>query len=142
MRRRVSCAVCSRSWLASGLTTALLVVGVAGCSSSPHDGAAVAAARSFVNALRNGSGGMACRLLTEQARTSIAGALDVSCPQAMSHVVERGDKVDGVQVWGDAAQVRIGSDVLFLRLISGQWRVGAAACAKQLKGPYECKVGG
>jgi hypothetical protein len=100
------------------------------------------AARGFVNAVRNGDGGAACGLLTDQARSSIAGALDVSCPHAVTHVVERSGAVRGVQVWGDAAQVRIGSDVVFLRLISGQWLVSAAGCTKQLKGPYDCTVGG
>lgn len=114
----------------------------AGCSSIPHTGAVETTARDFVNALRNGAPGTACKLLTDQARTSIAGALDVTCPHAVVHVVERGDSVRGVQIWGDAAQVHIGSDVLFLRMISGHWRVSAAGCTKQLKGPYDCKIGG
>jgi hypothetical protein len=52
------------------------------------------------------------------------------------------DRVSGVQVWGDAAEVRFGSDVLFLRLVSGHWRVSAAGCTRQPVGPYDCKVGG
>ena len=141
-RLRVPRCACSRPWRGAGLCIgALVVLGITGCSSSPHNGAAVTAARSFVDALRNGNGGMACSLLTEQTRSSIAGALDVGCPQAVTHLVEHGDVIGGVQVWGDAAQVRIGSDVLFLRLISGQWQVSAAGCSKQPKGPYDCKVG-
>jgi hypothetical protein len=138
--QRVGCRVCkrARSWLTIG---AIVVLGSAGCSSSPNGGAAEIASRNFVNALRHGHGSAACRLLTDKARSSIAGTLDVSCSNAVTHVVERSDNIGSVQVWGDAAEVHIGADVLFLRLISGQWRVSAAGCTRQPIGPYECKVG-
>jgi hypothetical protein len=45
-------------------------------------------------------------------------------------------------VWGDAAQVHIGGDVLFLRLTSGRWKVSGAGCTAQPEGPYDCQVGG
>jgi hypothetical protein len=140
-RSRVRHHVCNWARLVLAVAAPLVLV-AAGCSSGPPNAAAEVAARNFVNAVRNGDGSTACGLLTDQARSSIGGALDVSCPRAVTHVAERSGSVRGAQVWGDAAQVRIGSDVVFLRLVSGQWLVSAAGCTRQLKGPYDCKVGG
>jgi hypothetical protein len=98
-------------------------------------------ARSFVRALESGDGGAACDLLTSNARQSASGATDTPCDRAITSIREDGSQVHGVQVWGDAAQVRISSDVLFLRRISGRWRVSAAGCKAQPPGPYECTVG-
>lgn len=102
----------------------------------------VAAARSFVHSLQRGDGAGACRLLTPDARQSTTGATDVSCADAVKSVHEERDVVSGVQVWGDTAQVRIGSDVMFLRHIDGAWSVSGAGCERQPEGPYDCTVGG
>jgi hypothetical protein len=61
---------------------------------------------------------------------------------AITSIDEQGVTVSGVQVWGDAAQVRVGGDVVFLRRISGEWLVSAAGCQPQPKRPYDCKVAG
>jgi hypothetical protein len=73
---------------------------------------------------------------------SVSGATNASCASAVTGVKEQDGDVHGVQVWGDAAQVRIGGDVVFLRLVDGHWRVSAAGCTPQASGPYDCKVGG
>jgi outer membrane murein-binding lipoprotein Lpp len=121
---------------------AAAVVVLPGCSSTPHRDAVVSAARSFVASVTAGDGARACAMLTDDARSSASGATDASCADAVTGVKEHGTGVSGVQVWGDAAQVRIGGDVLFLRLVSGGWRVNAAGCTPQPQGPYDCKVGG
>ena len=114
----------------------------AGCSATPHGDSVRNAARSFVEKLAAGDGAGACDLLTDDARSSASGATDTSCDKAVTGVKERGSDITSVQVWGDAAQVRIGGDVLFLRLASGQWRISAAGCTPQPTGPYDCKLGG
>jgi hypothetical protein len=113
-----------------------------GCAASPHRGAVVTAARSFVADVARHDGQAACSLLTDDARSSATGATDASCADAVLGVRAHADRVSGVQVWGDAAEVRFGSDVLFLRLVSGHWRVSAAGCTRQPVGPYDCRVGG
>jgi hypothetical protein len=122
--------------------SAALALAVAGCSGTPHERGVAAAARSFVAKVKAGDGAAACALLTEDARSSVPGATGQPCAEAISHVKEQGGAVRGVQVWGDAAQVRVGDDVLFLRLTSGEWRVSAAGCTPQPEGPYDCEVGG
>lgn len=113
---------------------------LASCASSPKRDAVTAAASDFVTALAGGDGGGACALLTEQARASASGATNTPCAQAIVSIKPSGRTVSGVQVWGDAAQVRMGTDVLFLRLIDGRWLISAAGCKPQPKGPYDCTV--
>ena len=48
----------------------------------------------------------------------------------------------GIQVWGDAAQVRIGADVIFLRRQQAGWQVRAAGCTPQPGTAYDCDVDG
>jgi hypothetical protein len=124
------------------VTVVTLAVGSAGCAGPPHRSEVTDAARAFVSSLRAGDGAAACALLTEDARSAVPGATDQSCAKAIANVKEQGSAVEGVQVWGDAAQVRIGDDVVFLRLVSGHWRVSAAGCTPRSEGPYDCEVGG
>jgi hypothetical protein len=120
----------------------LLAGAAAGCSTDPHRQAASSVAVSFVASLERGDGSAACELLTSEAQDSATGATDESCAQAIGSVKEQGLTVEKAEVWGDAAQVRIGTDVVFLRRISASWRVSAAGCVRQSEGPYDCKVGG
>jgi hypothetical protein len=122
-----------------GLAAALLL---SGCAANPQRADVSAAAESFVAALERGDGAAACKLLSPRAAESAPGATDASCADAVKSVDENGRTVDGVQVWGAAAQVRIGNDVLFLQRLSGHWLVSAAGCQRQPVGPYSCKVSG
>ena len=126
--------------LSVGLMVAAIVV--AGCSTSAgkHDAADVAAR--FVAAVSAGDGAVACGLLTEQARESVSGATDASCAEAVLNVDEHGGPVHRVAVWGDAGQVRIGTDVVFLVHLRTGWRVSAAGCQPQPRAPYKCEVDG
>jgi hypothetical protein len=119
----------------------VLLAGLCACSGSPHRDVVASAASSFVSALEHKDGAAACRLLTSDTRQSAAGATDTPCAKAVLSVDEQGTAVSSTQVWGDAAQVRIGSDVVFLRQISGRWRVSAAGCTPQPAGPYDCDLG-
>lgn len=120
----------------------LSAAGLTACDSGNSRDAAVAAARSFLVSLEHQQGAQACRMLTSDARSAVVGATDATCAQAIVGVEERGSGVRGAQVWGDAAQVRIGGDVVFLRNTHGHWRVSAAGCTRASSGPYDCEVGG
>jgi hypothetical protein len=113
-----------------------------GCTGTPHRDVVSTAALSFVGRLEAGDGAAACRLLTDDARNSASGATDMPCEKAIASVKENGRRISRVQVWGDAAQVYVAGDVVFLRRISGDWLVSAAGCMPQPPGPYDCKVGG
>jgi hypothetical protein len=122
--------------IVSGLTLV-----TTGCASSPDHRPVSAAAVDFVSAVADGNGAAACRVLTSDAQQSVSGATDVPCSKAVVSVDEKGTSVSSVQVWGDAAQVHVGQDVVFLRRISGRWLVSAAGCVRQPAGPYDCDVG-
>jgi uncharacterized protein YjbJ (UPF0337 family) len=119
-----------------------MAVALAGCTATPERASVTSAARAFVGEVRSGQGDSACGLLTDDARSSVPGATDQSCADAITGVKEQAGDITAVQVWGDAAQVRIAGDVLFLRKVAGKWRVRAAGCTPQPQGPYDCKVGG
>jgi hypothetical protein len=97
-------------------------------------------ALSFAAALRAGAGAAACSMLTSNAYSAASGATGTPCAKAIGSIKVDGSAVTSVQVWGDAAQVRLGRDVLFLRRVSGRWRISAAGCQPQPDGPYKCTV--
>jgi hypothetical protein len=115
---------------------------LAGCSTSAGNHGASDVAARFVAAVLARDGAAACGLLSEQARESVSGATDVSCAEAVLNVDEHGSRVHRVEVWGDAAQVRIGTDVVFLVRLRMGWRVAAAGCRPQPAAPYKCDVDG
>lgn len=127
----------------AGLLLALIaaIATVSGCAASPDRGPVSRAAVAFVSAVASGDGASACGLLTPDAQQSVSGATDVPCSKAVVTVDEQGSNVRSVQVWGDAAQARVGQDVLFLRRINGRWLVSAAGCQRRPQGPYDCDVG-
>ncbi|MDT4925324.1 MAG: hypothetical protein QOG01_3037 [Pseudonocardiales bacterium] len=120
----------------------LLPVLLAACDSTARqDGAAHVAGR-FAAAVDAGDGATACGLLTERARESVTGATDATCAAAVLNVHEQHGSARGVSVWGDAAEVRVGTDVIFLLRVNKRWLVSAAGCTRQPSAPYKCDVDG
>jgi hypothetical protein len=117
-------------------------LGLSACSPTSRESSAAKVAARFVAAIGSQDGAAACALLTEPARESAAGATDATCAEAVVNVDEHGTTVHRVQVWGDSAQVRIGTDVVFLLHLRAGWRVAAAGCQRQPRGPYQCDVEG
>jgi hypothetical protein len=113
-----------------------------GCSSTPERGAVSATAQRFVRAVEAKQGAAACARLTGSARQAASGATKTPCARAVLKVDERGDAVRRVQVWGDTAQVVIGSDTVFLHRQRAGWAVRAAGCQRQANGVYDCEVDG
>ncbi|WP_203045049.1 hypothetical protein [Pimelobacter simplex] len=52
-----------------------------------------------------------------------------------------GDEIE-TEVYATAAQVRTGTDTVFLGRFDDGWRVVAAGCAASGDAPYECAVEG
>lgn len=128
--------------LCGGLIGAALILILAGCTPSGSRDAAADVAAQFVDAITRHDGGQACGLLTANARSSASGATDTPCAQAVLNVKENGIDIHAVQIWGDRAQVKVGTDVLFLAHFDTGWRVNDAGCKPQPRAAYACDVDG
>src|SRR3712207_5773390 len=116
--------------------------GLVGCASSAEQSRVRAVAAEFVTAIQDRNGEDACALLTSEAEKSVSGATDVPCATAVLNLEENGSQLHGIQIWGDAAQVKLGSDTVFLRRLPAGWQVHAAGCQPQPSAAYECEVQG
>ena len=127
-----------------GVSRLLLVatLGLTACGTRARENGAAAVAERFVAAVSGRDGATACGLLTQQARESVSGATDVTCADGVLNGHEQGSTVGQVEVWGDAAEVRIGADVIFLLHLDSGWFVSAAGCTPRPSAPYQCDVDG
>jgi hypothetical protein len=83
-----------------------------------------------------------CALLTPAAAESVATG-DETCEQALGNLdLPGGGPVGDAELWSDQAQVRAGSDTLFLVRLGAGWRVNAAGCTPRGGRPYDCDVEG
>lgn len=130
------------TWLRLAPLLVLAALGLVACGTPARESGAAAVAGRFVAAVSGHDGAKACGLLTEQARESVSGATDVACADAVLNVHEPGTTVGKVEVWGDAAHVHIGADVIFLVHLHKGWFVSAAGCAPRPSAPYKCDVDG
>jgi hypothetical protein len=122
---------------------AMVVTGaLAGCAGSTQRSEVQRVAVEFVTAIEDRDGADACALLTSEAEDSVSGATDVACETAVLNVDESGAEVRHVQVWGAAAQVKLGSDTVFLQELPDGWQVRAAGCQFQPGAAYHCDVEG
>jgi hypothetical protein len=62
------------------------------------------------------------------------------CSEAIGHLPLQGGPVRSVQVWGGGAQVKLGSDTVFLTQTDAGWKVTAALCQPRGEAPYDCQV--
>jgi hypothetical protein len=116
--------------------------GLAGCAANTERAEVQRVAVDFVTAVEDDNGQDACGLLTPEAEQSVSGATDVACSTAVLSIDESGSQVHHTQVWGDSAQVKLGSDTVFLRRLSTGWQVRAAGCRSQPDAAYDCDVEG
>jgi hypothetical protein len=77
----------------------------------------------------------------EQAQCGVEVALRLVRQGEQDHRPDPGG-VEQVEIWSDAAQVRLTGDTLFLLRFPDGWRVSAAACRPQGEAPYQCEVQG
>lgn len=124
-----------------GVAVAAMML-VAGCTPAAEPEAR-AAAGAFQKAVDRGDAAAACGLLSEAARQNLESASVAPCPQALTRLGLPTGSVREVAVWGDNAQARLGSGVLFLAEFGSGWRVTAAGCTfRDEKLPYDCDVEG
>jgi hypothetical protein len=124
------------------LAAIVLAAGLVGCTADTERSEVQRVAVDFVTAVESKDGSDACELLTSQAEESVSGATDVPCATAVLSIDESGSQVHHIQVWGDAAQVKLGSDTVFLRRLPDGWQVRAAGCQSQPGAAYNCDVEG
>jgi hypothetical protein len=109
-----------------------VALAAAGCASGGEDDAVRRAVDRFETALRTDQIDQACELLAVEAAKGVdCSTMDLS-PGAVREI----------QVWGDAAQARVGDDTVFLREKAVGWRISGAGCARDGERPYQCVVGG
>ena len=132
----------SRRSLPLALAVLVVAVGLAGCAAGTERSEVQQVAVDFVSAIEDENGQDACELLTSEAEESVSGATDVSCATAVLNLDESGSEVRHIQIWGDAAQVKLGSDTVFLRRLPTGWQVRAAGCQSQPGAAYHCDVEG
>jgi hypothetical protein len=124
--------------------TAVVLVGVGalaltGCAAASEDDV-----RAVVVAFEDpgGTPEERCELLAPATRAALESGASTACPDAITDVPLPGGTVTAIAVWGDAAQVRIGRDVVFLTGTGTGWLVTAAACEPRGELPYDCEVDG
>jgi hypothetical protein len=112
------------------------------CASAPGTDAVTRVADDWLAAARADDPTALCGLLTPSAAQSAVTG-DQTCPQAIGDLDLPADgPVGRVEVWSDRAQVKTGTDTLFLTKVSGGWRVSAAGCTARPSRPYDCEVSG
>jgi hypothetical protein len=116
-----------------------LLAGTVACSSAAQPGVEATAGQ-FAEALARHDGEAACALLTDDARRGTE-TFARSCAAQLAGLPDPG-AVEQVEVWSDAAQVRLAGDTLFLLRFPDGWRVSAAGCTPVEEAPYECEVQG
>src|SRR5919205_1958134 len=114
----------------SVVAAAVLLSAVAGCAPAAGKSEAAAAATRFAAALTHKDGGGACAMLSQAARSSVETSSREECQRAILDVRSSTGATE-VSLWGDEAQVRIGTDTIFLDSTTSGWRVRAAGCKPQ-----------
>ena len=112
-----------------------------GCVPSEQP-AALSAGNDFQAALRSRDGRAACDLLALAARSRLESGQGRPCPVALEALALPGDAGSAVEVWGDNAQLRLPSGVVFLARFRTGWKVTAAGCRPRPDMPYDCDVEG
>jgi hypothetical protein len=117
----------------------LLALALAGCSDG-RESAAARVATAFSHDVSAHDGTDACKLLSPAAEESLTSD-GQPCAKAVLDVTT-GGAASSTSVWGDEAQVRTGTDVIFLMQLKNGWRIRAAGCrrAEQPRRPYQCDV--
>ncbi len=122
-----------------GVTGALALVVLAGCSDVGAQDAA-AAAQAFVRA----SPAEACGLLAPDTAKSVARSAGTGCAQRLAALdLPTATDVRRAEVAGESAQVQLANQVVFLARFPDGWRVTAAGCVRDDPDPavpYECEV--
>ena len=131
MRGRAAAAAC-----------ALVAFCLSGCSSN-QERVVSQVAEQLHAAIDNEDGAAACDVLSDDVQEELQDADGTSCEVAIVEAgISANGRIESVQVFGTAGQVRYHDDVIFLADFPDGWKVIGAACEKQAAEPYDCKVRG
>ena len=121
------------------LAGAAMLTGLTGCGKGADEAAVRRATNAFFAAAAAHQDGRACADLAPQAAESLASS-DSSCADQIGKLKLTGGTIRAVHVWGYRAQVVLTADTVFLSHLPQGWKVAAAGCRPQAKGPYDCDV--
>jgi hypothetical protein len=125
----------------AGAALLALVVLAAGCSSAEQDAGASAEAFYAALAARDGEG--ACELLAPETQQELETSAGAACAAAVLEELP-GASAGGARVaaYGEEARAEVAGQVAFLALFTDGWKVVAAGCTPQRRGPYDCTLQG
>ena len=118
---------------------AVMVMAMAGCGESAGDADVRHATTAFFAATAAHQNQRACDALTPQAAQGLATS-NSGCAEQIGELKLAGGTIRTVRVWEDRAQVLLSGDTVFLVHLPVGWKVTAAGCQRQRKGPYDCDV--
>ncbi|MGW6950210.1 hypothetical protein ACWGHD_25245 [Streptomyces xanthophaeus] len=123
---------------------AAAVLAAAGCGApAARQDAAATAGAAFEAAVAADDPIRACELLAPQTRHQLEQDEQKACPAAFaSQELPRAPGIQGAEVYGRQAMVRMAGDTLFLSLFTGGWKVVAAGCTQRPDQPYDCLIKG
>jgi hypothetical protein len=122
-------------WAAAGLVAATMT----GCTASAQAPDVRRATTAFFADVAAHRDAQACADLAPQAAQALATS-DSGCPEQIGELKLTGGTIRAVRVWGERAQVLLSQDTVFLTRGHHGWKLTAAGCRRQNKGPYDCDV--
>ncbi len=120
------------------------LVMLTGCADlGDRETAAGQVATKLLTAVADKDGAAACATLAPDTAAALAQSEGKSCDKAiLEQDLPAPAMVNGTDVYGQWAQVRLTDDTLFLAVFPGGWRVVAAGCKPRESRPYNCTLQG
>lgn len=124
--------------VALALIFASLASGCGTDSSAPHARRAVQA---FYSALERHDGAAACRVLSDDTRSSLETSEKKPCKEAVFSLGLSPARVVAVRVYATSAEaVLTGGEAVFLDQDPDGWKISAVGCKPQHEQPYDCDL--
>ena len=122
----------------------VLLLGLTGCGSQPHEGAVTSVADAFHRAFAEKDGAAACAELAPTTLSELEQSAGKPCVEAvLEEPVQPPAELDRVEVYGTQAVVGDGEGTTFLARFPEGWKIMAAACKPKPAGrPYDCSISG
>lgn len=121
-----------------------VLTALAGCADTGNrEASAGATATRLLTAVAADDGVAACSVLAPDTAAELEQTAGEPCDQAvLDEDLPAPAAVEGTDVYGQWAQVRLGDDTVFLATFPGGWRVVAAGCTPRADRPYDCTLQG
>jgi hypothetical protein len=108
-----------------------------------REAAAGDVATKLLAAVAGKDGATACAVLAPRTASELTQSAGKPCDEAiLDQDLPAPAAVNGTDVYGQWAQVRLSDDTLFLAVFPGGWRVVAAGCKPRKSRPYDCTLQG